>query len=165
MKHRVTLAPFTEQHVDTTYAWVCDADLRRDFLMRGEVTPEGHVAHFHRVLADPEQVVFAILAERTHVGNAGFKAVRRGQGAELWVYIGDPEARGKGIGREAVRLLIEQEAPRLRLRWIYLHVATFNEAAIRLYASLGFRQVDWTPGPEWEDRGIELIRMEREVES
>jgi ribosomal protein S18 acetylase RimI-like enzyme len=49
--------------------------------------------------------------------------------------------RGQGIGKSAM-LQLEQEVKKLSLKEIGLHVFGFNEKAIRLYQSLGFRTTD-----------------------
>jgi GNAT superfamily N-acetyltransferase len=52
----------------------------------------------------------------------------------FWV---DPRFRGKGIGRELVRTVIE-EAAKGRRRRLVLHTASYLKTAIALYASFGF---------------------------
>lgn len=131
-------------------------------MIRGEVTWEAHRAYFGRVLADDSQRVFAVMADNRHVGNCGLKNLnQRGTDGELWIYIGEASARGRGIGREATRLLVSMGFSRLGLGKIYLHVADFNLAARNMYRSLGFEEVCLDQdGHDWADRGCEIIRME-----
>lgn len=49
--------------------------------------------------------------------------------------------RGKGYGKQLM-LYMEQEAKKLGLNRIGLHVFDFNETAIRLYQSLGYKTTD-----------------------
>ncbi len=163
MRDGVSLIPFTADHVERTYAWVTDPELRRDFLMRGEITPEGHRDHFARVLADPGQRVFAVLVDGRHAGNCGFKNLsRRDRTAELWIYIGEPSLRGAGVGSRATELLLHEARTALALKKVSLHVADFNEPARRLYRSFGFQETPAAHGAkEWQDRGCAVIRMER----
>lgn len=49
--------------------------------------------------------------------------------------------RGQGLGRRAM-LLLEDEVKKLGLKEIGLHVFGFNEAAIKLYQSLGYQTTD-----------------------
>ena len=129
---------------------------------RGEVTWEGHLAYFERVLADPCQRVYAILDGGVHVGNCGFKNLApKTREGELWIYLGDSATRGKGIGLQATHLLVEEGFGRLGLDMIYLHVADFNAAARSIYGKLGFSEVPLQGNADsWAGRDCEVIRME-----
>jgi ribosomal-protein-alanine N-acetyltransferase len=52
----------------------------------------------------------------------------------------DPNRRGQGIGRRLLAALL-QNAVDEGVRWAVLEVRESNEAAIKVYASFGFRQV------------------------
>lgn len=157
---RIRLAPFTDDRVDRTFAWISEPALRRAFLMRGDPTRAGHESYFARVLADPSQRVYAILCDGEHVGNCGFKHIDpcAGEG-ELWIYIGPRQLRGNGIGDAAVRLLLCEGTEQLGLRRVFAHVAEDNEPARRLYARTGFVRTG-TSAAEWDGRGV--IRMQWE---
>lgn len=51
-----------------------------------------------------------------------------------------PAQRGQHAGRRFVRLLVEEAAGRLPLRRVSLFVYRNNEAAVRCYRALGFRE-------------------------
>jgi RimJ/RimL family protein N-acetyltransferase len=132
------------------------------FLMRGEPDWEAHREHFERVLADPAQRVWAVLDGDVHVGNAGLKNLSPESGeAELWIYVGEEAFRSRGVGTAASRLLLEEGFEGLSLRRIRLHVADFNEPAVRMYRRLGFVETG-TPLPEeWRDRECSVLVMEK----
>jgi RimJ/RimL family protein N-acetyltransferase len=58
--------------------------------------------------------------------------------AELQIRIGDASARGRGLGSEAVRLLVEFGFRDLNLHRIWLRVFRSNTRALRTYAAAGF---------------------------
>ena len=156
----VALVPFTKDYVRRTFDWVCNAELQRSFLMRGEPTWEKHAAYFDRVLADTTQRVYAILAAGEHVGNCGFKNLMLPVGlGELWMYIGDRSVRGIGVGRATLANLLHEGFHAMHLETIYLHVADFNLPAIRLYRQAGFNEVAAAAG-EWAECGCRVLRME-----
>lgn len=161
MTLNISLIPFTNEHVALTFEWVKDPDFQRLFLMRSEPTWEGHKKYFERVLNDNTQRVYAILAENEHVGNCGLKNLSEiKKEGELWIYVGDPLMRGKGIGVSAARLLLCKGFEVLGLEMIYAHVADFNISARRLYEKLGFIEmplIDYLN--EWNNRGCKIIRM------
>jgi RimJ/RimL family protein N-acetyltransferase len=158
---RVILVPFTREHVDLTFQWVIDPEFQRLFLMRGGPTREKHKAYFENVLNDGTQRVYAVLCEGCHVGNGGIKNIILGrEEGELWVYVGLSAMRGKGIGKHATGLLIREAFENLKLLSVYVHVAKFNDDALKMYAGLGFTQFAGRDIPEeWRDRQHEIVRM------
>jgi RimJ/RimL family protein N-acetyltransferase len=58
--------------------------------------------------------------------------------AELSIYIGDKEFRGKGLSKEATSETLRFGFFKLGLNRIYLKVLEENEVAIKLYQSVGF---------------------------
>lgn len=61
--------------------------------------------------------------------------------AELRIRIGEKEYWGKGLGSEAINIILEYLFTRKRFNRIYLRVYDFNIRAIRCYLKNGFRQV------------------------
>jgi diamine N-acetyltransferase len=61
--------------------------------------------------------------------------------ATFRILIGNAADRGRGLGREAARLVLDHGFRTLGLRTIALHVFDFNTSARRLYEALGFREV------------------------
>ncbi len=159
---KIVIVPFTGDYVKSTFQWIKTPEFQHMFLMRGEPTVETHIAYFKRALKDPMQKVYAILLEGWHIGNCGIKNIKLTEKeGELWIYIGDPELRGMGIGKYATNLLIRNGFELLGLKMIYVHVAEFNKAAIMIYEQLGF-VMDEGQGlsGEWQNRNSKVIRME-----
>ena len=156
------LVSMNREFIDNTFRWIQDPALRRDFLMRGDPTHEGHVEYFARIMDDPKQKVFAILHEDVHVGNCGLKNIVVGKEAELWIYLGDDRHKGRGIAISATRELMQFAFQKLNVELLYLHVAEFNRPAIRLYQRLGFDEVPSIPSDEWTERDVSVLRMELE---
>lgn len=158
----VNLVPFTQEHVSITFDWISDIELRNLFLIRGEIDWEIHKNYFNNILSDSRQHIFAILVLNQHVGNCGLKNVSiTNKEGELWIYIGDPSVRGKGIASYATRLLLTKGFEEYGLERIFVHVADFNIAARKLYANLGFIEVPLRDDSnEWKNRGCNIVSME-----
>jgi len=158
----LNLQEFNKSHIPLTFEWVKEKEFQRLFLIRGEVTWEKHFAYFDAILNDSQQRVYAILYDGYHIGNCGFKNIREQDGiGELWIYIGKDSLRGRGLGTQAARLLIQQGFNNLSLNRIYLHVADFNLFARKMYKNLGFIEVTMEEkNEEWDGRGYEIIHME-----
>ena len=60
--------------------------------------------------------------------------------AVLGIFIGDDSNRGKGYGKEAIKLLLEYGFNNLNLNNIMLSVYSFNKRAIKVYESLWFKK-------------------------
>ncbi len=58
----------------------------------------------------------------------------------LGIFIGDREARNKGYGSEAIKLLLDYSFNYLNLHSIKLNVFDFNKRAIACYKKCGFRE-------------------------
>lgn len=50
----------------------------------------------------------------------------------------DPDCRGRGVGRAAVRFIVDYATQHLNLRKLYAHVLKDNAASLQLFESLGF---------------------------
>ena len=60
--------------------------------------------------------------------------------AEFGIYIGADEARGKGYGYQATRLILRYAFETIGLNKVFLRVLSGNESAIKSYMKAGFRQ-------------------------
>ncbi|MFL1427339.1 MULTISPECIES: GNAT family N-acetyltransferase [unclassified Nocardiopsis] len=60
--------------------------------------------------------------------------------AEYTIALGEPAARGKGVGTEATRLVLDYAFHVTGLECVYLTVLEPNTAAIRAYEKAGFRR-------------------------
>lgn len=61
--------------------------------------------------------------------------------ATLGIFIGNKDFLGKGIGEDALRLLIDYAFNFLNIHNIWLYVAEYNLRACNLYKRLGFKEI------------------------
>ena len=78
----------------------------------------------------------------------------RNRRAAIGMYIA-PEYRGKGVGKEAVRLLEEYAFGFLHLRLIYAIISTNNTACTALYRNAGYTPS--SPLPAWTLEGEAVL--------
>ena len=78
----------------------------------------------------------------------------RNRRAAIGMYIA-PEYRGKGVGREALRLLEEYAFGHLNLRVLYAIISTKNTACTALYRSAGY--IPSSPLPNWTLEGDAIL--------
>ncbi len=96
---------------------------------------------FEKLPGDKSRVSFMVeTLEGKAVGQGGFGGIdHRSRLAELGIVIGEREEQGKGLGTEAVQLLLSYGFGELNLHRISLRVLDGNRRALRIYRGLGFK--------------------------
>jgi RimJ/RimL family protein N-acetyltransferase len=154
----VTLRPIEPADYPALTVYANDVELR--LLVGGSPptpSPQATVAAmYEQRRVDPDEVNFAMVtsgAGGTLIGQCGlFRHDHVARTAELGMTIGEREYWGRGIGREAVSLLVEYAFQVRNLRKVHLSVHATNERAIRAYRAAGFveegrrRQHVWNNG-------------------
>lgn len=100
--------------------------------------------YLETLVRDPSRRSYAIELREgqgppVHVGNVGLKDYQPGRPeAECFIELGEKSARGQGVGKRAMAMLLEVAFAELSLNAVRLGVFEFNEPAISLYRRLGF---------------------------
>lgn len=132
--------PLEERHLDAMLRWLQNADLR-DHL--GTIWPPSRVQHmewYRNLAADRTRVALAIEVDGKHVGVIGLSGIDMVyRCAELWIYVGDREQRGRGVAREAVRALCRFGFETLGLNRVFVQVFSFNEPALKFFLACGMK--------------------------
>lgn len=90
-----------------------------------------------------ENYIFSIRENETDqiIGLCGFENILwNNQNAVLYIGIGEENSRGKGYGKEAIKLLIQFGFEELNFHRIQLNVLEYNKKAINLYEKIGFKK-------------------------
>jgi diamine N-acetyltransferase len=159
--NNVEIKDFSKDCLDKTFEWINDPMLRKDFLLRKNVTQEDHLTWYENVIKNESQKIFGIYSDGKHCGNCGLKFINiTDRKAELWIYIGDKNQRGKGIAKTACKKLLDYSFNVLNLQKVYLHVASFNKDAINLYKNLKFEEEGFFKNDFILDgESIDIIRL------
>ena len=159
----VLLRPIVEADLATLHRWYQTPELsehlvddipRRD---AGESIPfmRGWLAH------DARNQRFAVVrrADGRLLGRTALLNIEDGS-AELHLFLGDPDTRGHGYGRQAVEVLLAVAFDQLRLDEVRLEVLGSNAAARALYRRIGFNeQGPRETGVIKHGARIEVVRM------
>ena len=114
--------------------------LLRDLGLRRPASGEATAAWFARAGGGDYLLPFAILLGDSHVGNVVLEQIDRHLSCvRLHIYLGAPEARGRGVGRRALDLALDHAFGTLGLNKAWLVVHAENAPALALYRSAGFR--------------------------
>lgn len=131
----IQLIPYSEENDALTVQWLNDAELQRDFGLSRTVTGESHRAW---VEANPETKIWAITESGAHLGNVLLQVNAGRRAAYLQIYLGEPCARGRGVGWAALTAALNQAFDELGVHRVWLHTLPHNQAAEALYAKAGF---------------------------
>lgn len=155
---RVALRPLELEDAERLRAWVndpevhqhlgrfraCNAAAQRDWLEELNQRPEDHAFGI------------ALRESGALIGSCGLhKVTFPHRSAELGVLIGETSTQGRGLGTEALRLLLGYGFDTLGLHRVELRVYESNPRAIRCYERLGFRregekrEARWWAGRWW----------------
>ena len=159
MQHtsQVTLVALDPVHLARTRAWANDPQIMRLMNRERPVSEPAHEAWFESIRERDDCAFFAIetVEPAAHVGNVWLWAIeRRHRKAELRIVIGEPSARGKGVGTEAIDLLCRYGFERLDLHRIYAHVLAINPSARRAFERAGFHLEGTLRDDRWTGDGF-----------
>jgi RimJ/RimL family protein N-acetyltransferase len=138
------LRPARPEDEDRLLTWRNEASTRQASLSSEEISEADHHRWLVRKLRDPDCALFIIEEAGRPLGQVRLDRIDP-ELAEISIGLA-PEARGRGRGREALRLCV-LEAPRLlgvsRIRAL---VKSDNTASLAAFRASGFRVAGETPG-------------------
>ena len=139
MTSSIHIRPITEADTDLILTWRNHPSVVMNFIYRSPLTREDHL-HWMRTKVESGTVVqFIIEAEGCPIGSVYLRDVDKvHQKAEFGIFLGNENARGKGYGTEATRLILKFAFETMGLNRIVLRVFAENERAIRCYEKAGF---------------------------
>ncbi|GLC31055.1 GNAT family N-acetyltransferase [Clostridium omnivorum] len=142
---KVKLTSINEKDIKSITKWYSDIDFLR-FFDTAPALPKTEVqlGQWIKSVQDSyNSVAFAIrpIEEEEIVGYIELDKISWIHGvATVGIGIGTSEHRGKGFAKEALKLLMELAFNELNLHRLQLNVFNYNERAIMLYESLGFKR-------------------------
>lgn len=135
----VCLVPLEERHLPRTFGWLSDPFVAENLGLRKKPSWE-YTLHWQENAVPANGIwAFAIQADSRHVGNLILDQMDENlRSIRLFLFIGEPDCRGKGIAADAIQLALEFSFSKLKLNKVWLHVHEQNLSAIRLYQKSGF---------------------------
>lgn len=160
---QVTLRPVRPADYEQLYAWRIDLATWGD---QQEVAPYPMtLAEYVRRNDESAQdqskgVSFAAEVDGTLIGRAGMFAFDElARNAEVGLGLG-PDHRGKGYGREILRLLLSYGFTHRNLHRVWLECSAENERAVRAYRAAGFTEEGRLRDHAWiNGRYVDVVRM------
>ena len=150
---RCYLSPIDPADAPAFTAWLNDAEVAAGVkFMRRVVNVEQERDGLARLAAEPYTFAIVALDGDELLGSCGIGDVSAvDRTGELGIMIGNKEFWNRGLGTEAVRLLLRFGFLTLNLNNITLTVHSFNERAIRCYEKCGFKRCGYWPDSWYHD--------------
>ena len=166
----VTLRRHAPDNVAAFRRWYADPEIAR--LARYQQTamrPEEIDRFFAARVVGPDALAMAVHERATGrlIGTCAFSQLDGENGSALYhITIGEKDARGRGYGSEATRLMVDHAFGGLGLHRIALFVFEFNDRAIRAYRRCGFmiegrsRESIWRDGRWWDELAMSILESD-----
>lgn len=139
---KITLRPIAVSDTANIVRWRNSEGVNRFFLDRRAITAESHERWLETQVFPGAVKQFIIVNRETgnDIGSCFFKDIDdAGKKAELGIFIGEAESRGKGLGSDTVRTLTGYGFETLGLNKVYLRVLASNARAMVAYKNVGFK--------------------------
>lgn len=139
----VYLRPAERSDVPLFVAWFNDYATSRTLGLRAPMSIPMEEQWFERAVADQGKsgyhFVACLLEDDRPIGTIGLFDLDLNNGnAGLGISIGSAADRGRGLGTDMLRALLEWAFGQLRLERVWLDVYDFNSGARRVYERVGF---------------------------
>ena len=168
----VALGPVQREQIPHWTRWFNDLRMTGNLaVLPKPMTFEQEEAWYEQAVTSESDVFFAIYerASWRPIGTCGLHGPNMThRTAEVGIAIGEADARGKGYGTEAMRLLLDYAFTALGLRNVMLRVYAYNTAAHRSYVKVGFKEMGrrresrWHNGQFWDEIYMDILASEFE---
>ena len=133
---RGRLVPYAADHDEATVRWLNTADIQSTFGFSSTLTIASHRAW---LAAASNAAMWAILDEPgSHCGNVLLHISGKHRSAYFQIYLGEPSARGRGLGKSVLEAVLAHAFDDMALHRVWLHTRPDNLQAERLYRRGGF---------------------------
>jgi RimJ/RimL family protein N-acetyltransferase len=164
---KVALGPLRRELAADYARWMNELEVRRGLDLMGIATPQSQEKWVEENLErsakdEPEAIEFTVYdrTDSAPVGTAGLLAIAHAHGsAEFAIALG--ERRGRGLGTEATRLVLDFAFHVLRLRNVLLETLDWNVAGLTAYERAGFRRIGVRRGARFtRGRPTDIVLMD-----
>ena len=169
---KIALGPIRRDLIPLFHKWISNLEMNRFLALPPmPMTFDQETAWYDGLQQSNTTAMFTIYEVPTYrpIGNCNLHQIdHRNRTAELGIAIGENDARGRGFGTAAVRLLCDWGFNALELNSIMLETYEWNIAGQKAYERAGFkevgrrRQARYFAGRYWDAIYYDLLRSEFE---
>jgi len=117
--------------------------VKQNYIYRENLTPDGEIEFFHDKVENGPMVILMICIKELDdkaVGCVVYNGVEEDGSCEYGLFIGDADARGRGVGRWAIKSAMEYAFDVLKYKRLTARIFTDNEASIKSNEYAGLRK-------------------------
>ena len=165
----IYLSPLNIEDAEKYLEWFCDFSMTDGLGTSSNLmTIEAEKEWLEKTIKNND-FHFAIvsLGNDQLIGTCGFNEIsHQNRIGTVGIFLGNEENRSRGLGAEALRLLLDYGFHYLNLNNIMLNVKSFNERAISCYKKVGFkefgrrRQSYFLNGKYYDDVQMDILAEE-----
>ena len=141
-EHPISIRPITRDDTPLIVQFRNNPAVRSNFIYQADLTEEDHL-NWLKTRVETKSAAQFIIADPggRDIGSVYLRDIDPvHRKAEFGIFIGVDEARGKGYGSQAARLILEYAFGTLGLNRVFLRALSGNDGAIRSYEKAGFRR-------------------------
>lgn len=137
----IYLRLMTYDDTDLIVAWRNSDGVRKNFIYQALFTRESH-ENWMKTMVETGKVVQMMICDSASdkpLGSVYIRDIDRHHNkAEYGIFIGEPDARGRGVGTAAAKLMLRYCFEEEGLHRVYLRAFSDNIQAIKSYEKAGF---------------------------
>lgn len=140
---RVYLSPICVEDAEIYTSWLNDSDIAEGLGVADKVyNGESERENIKNILKNGQQHFGVVLSDEDRlIGKVEITIEKSSSNsAEIKLFIGKEEDRGKGYGTEAVRLACCYSFDKLNMHSIHVWIPDYNERSINSYKKVGFKE-------------------------
>ncbi len=137
----VRLRSITIEDTENIVRWRNNPNVLHNFIDRRPIDAKTHTAWFENFVQTGRVAQFIIVRTDTmqDVGSTFLRDIDRENGTcEYGIFIGEDDARGKGVGLSACKACLLYAFETLKMERVFLRVFSDNIGAIKSYQNAGF---------------------------
>ncbi len=137
--NELQLVEYDHNFLDKSWDWLNDQELKH-LTMTPDFTKRQQEDFYKNLSSRKDYFIYGISFKEVAIGACGLKNLIDDK-AELWLYIGNKEYWGRGLGKKVMALL-ENDALEKGIKKLYLKVLKENKVAINLYKKLNYVDIE-----------------------
>lgn len=137
----IYLRKMTYDDTDLVVKWRNSDSVRRNFIYQELFTRESHINWIKTRVetGDVVQLIICNISDDKPLGSVYIRDIdRKHNKAEYGIFIGEEDARGRGVGSAVARLMLKYCFEEEKLHRVYLRALSGNLQAIKSYENAGF---------------------------
>lgn len=132
----LSLCSYDQVFLEKSYYWLNDVEVQKNMDINYVITHEGQEIWYNNLKKRTDYKIWGLKYCNISIGACGFRNLC-GVSGKITMYIGEKEYWGRGFGCGIISLL-EQEAKKMGLKYIYAKVLQNNIPSFKSFLKLGY---------------------------